>query len=84
MLPQMLSRQDSLGYIYPIYFFSFFLHLSLLHFTFFVHCFKLMADVLDGFFCINMFDSFVWDRFPKHPMLEMLEIIQFFFSFDIY
>ena len=35
-------------------------------------------------FCINMFDSFVWDRFPKHPMLEMLEIIQFFFSFDIY
>ena len=32
------------------------------------------------FFCINMFDSFVWDRFPKHPMLEMLENIQFFFS----
>lgn len=25
-----------------------------------------------------MFDSFVWDRFPKHPMLEMLQI-QFFF-----
>ena len=50
MLPQMLSRQDSLGYIYPIDFFSFFLHLSLLHFTFFVHRFNLMADVLDGFF----------------------------------
>ena len=25
-----------------------------------------------------MFDNCVWDRFPKHPMLEMLEIQLFF------
>ena len=42
-----------------------------------------MADILDDFVLYNMFDNFVWDRFPKHPMLAMLEI-QFFSFGQIY